>query len=89
MYPGTYSPLHILQAEGIYLLTSVPRGETGDMEAPQTNNFRKTPEYLGLKGQMGKMVLEPGPPSGNGDHPEGPRRGSWEYGGGLELMLVV
>ena len=89
MYPGIYSLLHILQAEGIYLLTSVPTGETSDVEAPQANNFRKAPEYPGLKGQMEEMVLGSGPPSGNGDYAGGPRRGSWEHGGGLELMLVV
>ena len=67
MYPGIYSPLHILQAEGIYLLTSVPTSETGDVEAAQANNFRKAPGYPGLKGQMG------------GDGP-GVRTTQWEWG---------
>lgn len=78
---------HSLSFRGGNLSTT--RGETGDVEATRTNNFRKAPEHPGLKGQMGEMVLEPGPPSGNGNLPERPPCGSWDHGEGTELMLVV
>ena len=83
MYPGIYSPLHILQAEGIYQLTGVPRGETGDVEAPQTNNFRKAPEYPGLRDKWERW-------SWSQDHPVGmgiTLRGHAEGAGSMEEAL--